>query len=133
MEIDAFNCGAQTTDGQQYKTVNIYSLSAATWKLVIERLDHHISNNMVNGYYETVFADMVQEECLFFTPVFFDPNSWYEIDTITDLRAAELVCNSNDQPPPYTIDPILNYSKNVRHIPAARVSVAMAQTPKLLQ
>ena len=133
MEIDAFHCGAQTADGQQYKTVNIYSLSAATWKLVIERLDHHISNNMVNGYYETVFADMVQEDCLFFTPVFFDSNSWYEIDTITDLRAAELVCNSNDQPPSYTIDPSLNYSKNVRHLPAARVSVAMAQTSKLLQ
>ena len=133
MEIDAFHCGAQTADGQQYKTVNIYSLSAATWKLVIERLDHHISNNMVNGYYETVFADMVQEDCLFFTPVFFDSNSWYEIDTITDLRAAELVCNSNDQPPSYTIDPLLNSSKNVRHLPASRVSVAMAQTSKLLQ
>jgi hypothetical protein len=40
MEIDAFNCGAQTADGQQYKTVNIYSLSAATWQLVKKRLDY---------------------------------------------------------------------------------------------
>ena len=112
MEIDAFHCGAQTTDGQQYKTVNIYSLSAATWQLVRERLDHHISNNMVNGYYETVFADMVKEDCLFFTPVFFDSNSWYEIDTITDLRAAELVCNSHDQPPSFTIEPVLKFFKS---------------------
>ena len=133
MEVDAFHCGAQTADGQQYKTVNIYSLSAATWKLVIERMNYHISNNMVNGYYETVFADMVKEESLFFTPVFFDSNSWYEIDTITDLRAAELVCNSNDQPPSYTIGSLLNSSKNVDYLPVTRVPEAMAQTSKLLQ
>jgi hypothetical protein len=48
---------------------------------------------MVNGYYETVFADMVNEGCLSFTPVFFDAKRWYEIDTISDLRAAEKVCD----------------------------------------
>ena len=72
-------------------------------------MDDHIADNMVNGYYETVFADMVEEDCLFFKPVFFDTNSWYEIDTITDLRAAELVCDSYDQPPAFTIDPFLEF------------------------
>ena len=133
MEIESFHCGALTTEGQHYKTVNIYSLSAATWQLVKERLDHHISNNMVNGYYETIFADMVKEDCLFLTPVFFDSNSWYEIDTITDLRAAELVCISHDQPPSYTVDSFLNSSKDLRYSPGTGVSVVIAPTPKLLQ
>ena len=133
MEIEAFHCGAEITDGQQYKTVNIYSLSAATWQLVKERLDVHISNNMVNGYYETVFADMVKEDCLSFTPVFFDSNSWYEIDTITDLRAAELVCHSHDQSPSFTIAPFLKSSKAVSHSQNTKVSMAMPLTSKLLQ
>jgi choline kinase len=133
MEVDAFHCGPETTDGQQYKTVNIYSLSTATWQLVKERLNEHISNNLVNGYYETVFADLVKENCLSFTPVFFDTNSWYEIDTITDLRAAELVCLSHDQPPSFTIAPFLKSSKAVNYSPKAKVSMAMAPTSKLLQ
>jgi choline kinase len=133
MEVDAFHCGAETTDGQQYKTVNIYSLSAATWQLVKKRLDYHISNNMVNGYYETVFADLVKEDCLSFTPVFFDTNSWYEIDTITDLRAAELVCHSHDQPPSFTIAPFLKSSKAVSYSQKTKVAMAVAPTSKLLQ
>jgi choline kinase len=80
-------------DNRHYKTVNIYSLSLLTWKLVCKRLDHHISNNMVNDYYETVFADMVTEECLSFTPVFFDADRWYEIDTLADLHAAARMCS----------------------------------------
>lgn len=133
MEVDAFHCGAETTDRQQYKTVNIYSLSNATWQLVRERLDHQISNKMVNGYYETVFADMVQEDCLLFTPVFFDTNSWYEIDTIADLRAAELVCQSNDLPPSFTIDQFIRPSGDVNYPQDIKTSMAMAPTSKLLQ
>lgn len=92
-KIKAFQKDIQKPDDNHYKTVNIYSLSALTWQLVCKRLDHHISNNMVNGYYETVFADMVTEECLSFTPVFFDADRWYEIDTTADLRAAAQVCS----------------------------------------
>ncbi|MBC8208466.1 MAG: phosphocholine cytidylyltransferase family protein [Desulfobulbaceae bacterium] len=88
-KVDAFHCGAHNHDDNHYKTVNIYSLSSATWQLVRERLESHISNNLVNGYYETVFADMVDEGSLSFSPVFFDCNRWYEIDTISDLRIAE--------------------------------------------
>ena len=98
-EIEAFYCGAHNHDDNHYKTVNIYSLSTMTWKLLRERLDQHISNNMVNGYYETVFAEMVNEGCLSFTPVFFDADHWYEIDTIADLRAAEHVCGLQHYPP----------------------------------
>ena len=92
-KVDSFQNDAQHSDNGHYKTVNIYSLSSQTWQLVRERLDHHISNNMVNGYYETVFADMVTEDCLSFTPVFFNADRWYEIDTIDDLIAADQVCS----------------------------------------
>ncbi len=98
-EIEAFYCGAHKHDKNHYKTVNIYSLSSITWQILRQRLDQHISDNMVDGYYETVFADMVNEGCLSFTPVFFDAKRWYEIDTIADLRAAEQVCGLHYQPP----------------------------------
>jgi choline kinase len=90
--IDAFWCGGSTSyDVRHYKTVNMYSLSRVSWQLVRERLDQYIETNKVDGYYETVFAEMVAEGCLSFTPVFFDPNRWYEIDTINDLHAAEQI------------------------------------------
>ena len=103
-------------DNNQYKTVNIYSLSTTTWQLMQEKLDLHISNNMVNGYYETVFSDMVNEGCLSFTPVFFEKSRWYEIDTIADLRAAEKVCDLHRYPHVITIDPRTSKSKDLRAV-----------------
>ncbi len=70
-EVEAFHCGINKLDISHFKTVNIYSLSRATWKMVCERLDRYVSNNLVDGYYETVFADMVSEGHLAFSPVFF--------------------------------------------------------------
>ncbi len=78
-------------DAIQYKTVNIYSLSAISWKLIKERLEQHISNNKVNGYYETVFSELVAEGSLHFTPALFGTNQWYEIDTLDDLHKAERI------------------------------------------
>jgi choline kinase len=101
-KVKAFHKDIQKTDERQYKTVNIYSLSVPTWKLIRKRLDHHISNNMVNDYYETVFTDMVTEGCLSFTPVLFDADRWYEIDTIADLHAAALMCSLHHQTPALT-------------------------------
>jgi hypothetical protein len=111
-EVEAFNCGAHKHDDNNYKTVNIYSLSTTTWQLVRERLDRHISNNQVNGYYETVFADMVNEGCLSFTPVFFDTNRWYEIDTIADLQAAEQMGGLRYLPTVIANDCAVSYSKD---------------------
>ncbi|WP_163340696.1 sugar phosphate nucleotidyltransferase [Desulfopila sp. IMCC35008] len=95
-KVDAFHCGINKLNTSHFKTVNIYSLSRATWRAVCKKLDGYISNNLVNGYYETVFADMVSEGCLSFSPVFFDSSLWYEIDTLDDLRAAETVCELFD-------------------------------------
>ncbi len=97
--VKAFQKNVQKPDGKHFKTVNIYSLSTRTWKQVRKRLDHHISKDMVNGYYETVFADMVTDDCLSFAPVFFDADHWYEIDTVADLRAADQICSHYHQPP----------------------------------
>jgi choline kinase len=83
-DCDSFNAG-------QYKTVNIYSLSIISWKLIKERLEQHISNNKVDGYYETVFSDLVAEDSLHFTSVLFGINQWYEIDTFDDLHEAEQI------------------------------------------
>ena len=120
-------------DDKQYKTVNIYSLSTKTWQMVQERLDRHISNNMVNGYYETVFSDMVDEGDLSFSPVFFEKNRWYEIDTIADLRAAELVCDLHRYPPVIAIvDQAASNPKSMRTIspPASKRLKAFARTKK---
>ncbi len=97
-KIKAFHKGIGKTDDRQYKTVNIYSLSIKTWDSVCKRLERHIANNMVTGYYETVFADMVTEGCLSFTPILFDADRWYEIDTLADLHAATLMCSLNHRP-----------------------------------
>ena len=42
-------------------------------------------------YYEVVFSEMVAERTLSFDAVFFDANRWYEIDTLADLREAEML------------------------------------------
>ena len=131
-EIDAFHCGTCPPDEEHFKTVNIYSLSSRTWGLVRERLDHHIKNDMVNDYYETVFADMVKEGCLSFTPVFFDSSLWYEIDTLTDLRAAESVCNRYTHPSA-KIESSSDSSITTSHSPNLKASRSMAPASKLLQ
>ncbi len=120
--VKAFQKGVQKADDKHYKTVNIYSLSTRTWQQVRKRLDHHISKNMVNGYYETVFADMVTEGCLSFTPVLFDADRWYEIDTLADLRASARVCSLYHRP----FELILN------HQVSDQIPLGLFQAAKLL-
>ena len=70
------------------KTVNIYSLSASTWRDLTDRLDRHISAGNVGDYYEIVFSEMIAEGALALRPVLFDHERWYEIDTLIDLEEA---------------------------------------------
>ncbi len=74
-----------------FKTVNIYSLSRLSWQKVFKRLEAYISNGKVNEYYETVFKEMVANGSLSLEGVFFDPQLWYEIDTVEDLKNAECI------------------------------------------
>ena len=71
-KVDAFLDGSVYNPAvSQYKTVNFYSLSVNSWNLIKSRLEQHISNNQLNGYYETVFSELVDEGSLHFKPVSF--------------------------------------------------------------
>ena len=81
--------GSAIPDNFSYKTVNICSLSVASWQRVHERLNRRVLTGRVNEYYEAVFADMVADGSLSFDAVFFDPDRWHEVDTLADLRECE--------------------------------------------
>jgi len=74
-----------------YKTVNICSLSRATWSCVLPRLERVIADGRVNEYYEVVFAEMVADGSLSLECVLFDSDQWYEVDTLDDLQGAERI------------------------------------------
>ena len=90
----------QPPDAFTHKTVNMYSFSLPSWQRVTRRLECHISAGRVDGYYESVFAEMVAEGDLSFEAVFFDDQRWYEIDTLEDLREAERVFRRSDRRQP---------------------------------
>ena len=90
--VSAFCLGEMSRlDATHYKTVNIYSFCRATWRTISERLDTYIAAKRTGDYYESVFAEMVADGSLTLEPVLFDANSWYEIDTLEDLAAAEVM------------------------------------------
>ncbi len=74
---------------ERLKTVNICSLSAKSWRAVIERLGNFVSAGRLNEYYESAFRDLLSEGRLDFECVLFDESRWYEIDTVDDLRCAQ--------------------------------------------
>ncbi|MBI9035623.1 MAG: phosphocholine cytidylyltransferase family protein [Bacteroidales bacterium] len=83
-----------TTDSYtdiRYKTVNIYSFSLLSWQAIVKRLNQYITKGSVNCYYESVFAEMTDNNSLAFESVSFDHKPWYEIDTMKDLAKAELL------------------------------------------
>lgn len=75
----------------QYKTVNVYSLSLASWKKVEARLSRYVANKKLGDYYEIVFAELIADGTLSFEAVFFEAELWYEVDTGKDLLAAEIL------------------------------------------
>ncbi|MBL4888421.1 MAG: phosphocholine cytidylyltransferase family protein [Candidatus Lindowbacteria bacterium] len=81
--------GIADIKSSSYKTVNICSLSAASWRKVFDRLDQYIADGRVNDYYEVIFKEMVTEGSLSFECVLFDAKRWYEIDSMADLNEAE--------------------------------------------
>jgi choline kinase len=89
--VDAFHNSPKGKTRDRYKTVNIYSLSLASWHRVIQELNQYILAGRVNDYYEAVFQQMVAEDKLSFQAVFFDHKPWYEIDTLEDLALAEMM------------------------------------------
>ncbi|NOX58236.1 MAG: NTP transferase domain-containing protein [Planctomycetes bacterium] len=90
--VNSFRVGADpSVRGLRYKTVNMYSLSAATWRDVVRRLDRRIAAGLVHDYYEVVFAEMIADGVLAFQSVHFEEGRWCEVDTLEDLRAADQI------------------------------------------
>ncbi len=88
--VTAFRKGGEVVgEAPQYKTVNIYSFSPQSWKVVEERLCSYVESERLDDYYEAVFTELVAEGLLAFDAVFFAANRWYEIDTSADLLEAE--------------------------------------------
>ena len=108
--VKAFLAGNADSFGKtKYKTVNIYSISLASWRRIVKKLDRRISDGKVNDYYETVFAEMTVDGNLSFEVVSFDGKPWYEIDTIKDLARAEKLFSSDS----YTTTKIVTTSQPV--------------------
>ncbi|NQY67048.1 MAG: phosphocholine cytidylyltransferase family protein [Flavobacteriales bacterium] len=85
-------------DDNLYKTVNIYSFSMDSWNKIVTELDQWIDEGKVCEYYEAVFSQMVDENLLDLSCVYFDLNQWYEIDTIEDLHECEKVLQDKGFP-----------------------------------
>ncbi|TRX70488.1 sugar phosphate nucleotidyltransferase [Carboxylicivirga sp. M1479] len=89
-EIIQFQKGTtEAYSDTRYKTVNIYSFSLTSWQAIVRKLNQYISEGNVNCYYESVFAEMIEDKSLSLESVSFDHKPWYEIDTIDDLAEAE--------------------------------------------
>ncbi len=90
-----FSNNTDSSDELKYKTVNIYSISLASWRRIVRKLVKRISDGRVNDYYETIFAEMIADGSLSFKHVSFDGEPWYEIDTLEDLARAEKLFSSD--------------------------------------
>jgi len=90
--------GEHCTDGDHFMAVNICSLSRDTWVEVRRRLEQHVAAGQTGDFYEVVFAEMTSDGCMAAEAVIFPTERWYEIDTVADLRAAELVFATGPTP-----------------------------------
>jgi choline kinase len=96
-QVSAFHTDVSDVAGEvRHKTVNMYSLTLASWHRVSERLSQHVTAGRVNEYYETVFSEMVADGSLSLEAVDFDSGRWCEIDTLEDLHQAEQIFPGTD-------------------------------------
>lgn len=117
--INAFQSDTKNgSDRTRYKTVNIYSLSVASWYLIIGKLNQFILAGKVNDYYEKAFSQLVIEKSLSLEAVFFDHKPWYEIDTAEDLAFAEKLFPSKVSLPFNNLD--TNYLKESEDLPVRK-------------
>jgi choline kinase len=86
--LEAFYFPPFEAGSGQYKTVNIYSLSHATWRKICERLGEFIDSGRVGVYYEHAFAELLSSGDIHFKGVQFPNDQWYEVDTPADHAEA---------------------------------------------
>jgi L-glutamine-phosphate cytidylyltransferase len=90
--LEGMQTGKQGRPGEGvFKTVNLYSFSAATWTVYRAALKRHIEAGRLNDYYEVVLASLIAAGAVDLEPVDFGAKAWYEIDSLEDLAAAERV------------------------------------------
>ena len=90
--------GEHCTDSDHFMAVNICSLSRDTWVEVRGRLDQHVMAGQTGDFYEVVFAEMTADGCMAAEAIIVPTERWYEIDTVADLHAAELVFRDGSNP-----------------------------------
>jgi choline kinase len=73
----------------EFKTVNIYSFSAETWREMCLRIEQRVRAGRVTDYYEVVLSEMVSDGDRSFEAVEIPALDWHEIDTPDDLVLAE--------------------------------------------
>ncbi len=90
--------GQHCTDSDHFMAVNICSLSHETWVEIRQRLDQHVTEGQTGDFYEVVFAEMTADGSMTAEAVIFPAERWYEIDSVADLHAAELVFPQGPNP-----------------------------------
>ena len=90
--------GQHCTDSDHFMAVNVCSLSHETWVEVRRRLDQHVTAGQTGDFYEVVFAEITADGSMTAEAVIFPTDRWYEIDTVADLHAAELVFPQGPDP-----------------------------------
>jgi hypothetical protein len=127
-EVVSFNQASNAPPSDsEYKTVNICSLSRASWSRVLPRLAQAIEDGRVNEYYEVVFAEMVADGSLSFECALFDSDQWYEVDKIEDLLGAQRIAkriNMPAKPLVSTARKVAGQSDPFEHAGGARLNAA---------
>lgn len=72
-----------------YKTVNLYSYSAATAKSLFSEIDKLVEEGEVHIFYEVAILNLIQKKEIRLEMISFEEVSWFEIDTVGDLEIAE--------------------------------------------
>ncbi|MFP6664180.1 MAG: phosphocholine cytidylyltransferase family protein [Deltaproteobacteria bacterium] len=94
--VTSFRDGsAEFSNDDEYKTVNMYSFSRATWSRVLKRLGQAVAESRENEYYEVVLREMVADGSLSLDSLIVDSDRWYEVDSINDLPGAERIAKLN--------------------------------------
>ncbi len=73
-----------------FKTVNIYSFSKNNHKNFIQpTVNKLVESGSYQSYYEQAFATLIENNSFPIKVIIFDNDTWYEIDTKEDLKAAK--------------------------------------------
>ena len=79
-----------------YKTVNMYSFSSHSWKLLCDEMKAILAKDIVNVFYESAIQNLIVKETLSLEMVSFVNTWWDEIDTPEDLQRVHEALETRD-------------------------------------